>query len=145
MKLTMDEALVILDAVKAMYYDKVKTTDSEGKDVVVDAERVLPFGLKYRLTKIKETLEKETSLFTTEREALIRKYGEEVDQEDGQKLLKVTDENMATFSKEINEILMTELDTSLPKLTEQDVEKLEEKEIPLGEIHMRVLSKHMFA
>lgn len=135
MKLTMDEALGVLDAVKSVYYEK--SEDGTLK------ERVIPFGLKYRLIKIKDAFEKDTALFNTEREALIKKYGEEFEQ-DGQQLLKVKDAEMQNFLKEISDILITEVDITYPKLTAQDVEKLEEKEIELNEIQMKLLTKFVF-
>lgn len=135
MKMTLDEALVVLDAVKSVYYEKGE--DGSQK------ERVIPFGLKYRLIKIKDAFEKDTALFATEREALIRKYGEEVEQE-GQQVLKVKDDELQNFLKEINDILLTEVEIDYPKLTLQDVEKLEEKEIELSEIHLKMLGKYVF-
>lgn len=136
MKMTMDEALGALEAVKAIYYEK--NEDGSLK------ERVVPFGMKYRLIKIKEALEKETALFNPERESLIRKHGEEIEQ-DGQMLLKVKDAEMQDYIKEINDILLTQLEVEFPKLTAQDVEKLEEKEIDINEMYMRLLTTYVFA
>lgn len=133
-KMTVDEAVATFEAIKAVYYE----TTPEGLK-----ERLMPFGVKYKLTKIKEAFEKEFNSYNAAREELVKKYGEEVEKE-GNTFLQVKEEEKENFFKDFNDVLLTQVELSYPRLSESDCAKLEEKEIDLAEVYLRLLSKFVF-
>ena len=134
-KMTVDEAVGTYEAVRAIFYEK--TEDGGLK------ERLLPFGIKYKLSKIKEAFEKEYTSYNTAREELVKKYGEEVKQGE-ETLVQVKEEEKQNFFKDFNEVLLTKVELSYPKLSESDCLKLEEKEIDMSEVFLKLLTKFIF-
>lgn len=130
-KMTVDEAVATYEAIRAIFYE----TTEDGSLV----ERLLPFGVKYKLSKIKDAFEKEYASYDAARVDLVKKYGEEVDG-----AMKVKEDEMQNFYKDFNDVLLTEVELSYPKLSESDCAKLEEKEIDLKEIYLKLLSKFVF-
>lgn len=134
-KMTVDEAVGTYEAVRAIFYEK--SEDGGLK------ERLLPFGVKYKLSKIKEAFEKEYTSYNTAREELVKKYGEEVKQGE-ETLVQVKEEEKQNFFKDFNDVLLTKVELSYPKLSESDCAKLEEKEIDLSEVFLKLLAKFIF-
>lgn len=84
-------------------------------------ERPLDFRVKYKLLRNRDLLSKDVSFFENERNQLIRQLG--ASDENG--TIKVTDENMPQFQKELQNLLKIEVDHSLLKIKPEDIDNLE--------------------
>lgn len=134
-KMTVDEAVATYEAIKAIFYEKMEDGNLK--------ERLLPFGIKYKLSKIKESFEKEYTSYNSAREELIKKYGEEIKQGEDT-VFQVKEEEKQNFFKDFNEVLLTKVELSYPRLSESDCDKLEEKEIDMPEVLLKLLRKFIF-
>ena len=151
-QISIDEALVTREAVKAIYYTNY------AKDIPPNSlvERRLPLGLKYRLTKVKNSFESELVLFDSERERLIRKFGTEIEKEDadGNKstMIEVQDDKIivlvetAERSDEIDleraKAALGRAEAALKKLSPEDKQfKIYEAALERALIRMQVAAK----
>lgn len=87
-------------------------------------EMDLPAQKAYELVKVAKIIDRELQAFNETRNKLIEKYGEKT--EDGN--TKVKDENIEQFSKDIQEIIVNEIDVPEFKISISDLsEKIDAK------------------
>jgi hypothetical protein len=102
-------------------------------------ERRLPFGIKYKLTKISNSLLKDVDMYEKERVKLVQQYGDAITDDKGNQSYNVTDpEKKKAFFTQLNEILATEADTSIQKLTEAELAPIMDLDIDISQIDLAV-------
>jgi len=135
-EITKNDILETYDAIKFLYYEAYNEKEIK--------ERVLPFGIKYRLGDIKKTFEEASKEILNDKNDLVVKYGEEITQEDGTKIFKVKDSELENFYADYNEMLNSKKELAYVKLSKADVQKLEDREIDIPERYIEFLYKYVF-
>ena len=85
----------------------------------------LPIKISYAIAKNVAKIEKELEIYNKERQKLIDKYC--IKDEEGNNLvdennqLKIADENLESWNKDINELLDIEVDINIHKFSEMDL------------------------
>lgn len=124
-------AVVTLRAIQSILFNE------EGQD------RVLPFKVRYKLTRAADALEREFALYEKERVRLVQEFGDPVDGEEaeGAKVEVTNPEKLEKFYAELEKVLRTEIEPTpaYPKLQDKDLEQIENLEIELSDLHMRSL------
>lgn len=88
-------------------------------------QRQLPIRVSYSIAKNVSKIENELKVYNAERQKLIDKYcikdeeGNNIIDENNQ--LKIDDENLEVWNKEVNELLDIEVDISIHKFNENDL------------------------
>jgi len=135
-KMNYDDAISTADAIKLIFYEV-----GENKKI---QERIFPFGLKYKLIKIKSEFEKVLSDFIEAKNELIKKYGENFKDEKGEENIKVKESELEKFYIDYNELLKIEIELNYIRLNKIDLEKIKEKEIDIPESYIKFLIKFIF-
>lgn len=94
----------------------IYTNDFVSQGGETPIERELPFNVKYKLHRNFDILLKDYSYFETQRNSLIRQYGEE---KDGK--ITVKPENVETYRQELLKAINIEVTHTFVKLTLEDV------------------------
>lgn len=79
----------------------------------------IPQSTKHYLKRLGAKLQEEHKAYIDSRNALVTKYGEEVEQPDGNKITKVKDDNMQEFLKEVNELMQSSIEIDHTVMTEE--------------------------
>lgn len=118
-----------LEAIDAVLYE----TNDEGKGL-----RRLPFKLRYKLTKIKDALQKDAEFAEEERIRLVHEFGTEVEVEGEKRVEIVDEEKRKEFFKAYNEVLFTDIDTVYQRIDDADLEPISEVAIDMTDPQMQV-------
>lgn len=109
-KMTIAASYTLYNTINQILYEDDKKT-----------ERNINFGIKYKLLRSKDLLEKDVLFFENERNQLIRELGAS-DESSG--TIKVTDENMPKFQESLQKLLKIEVEHTLFKLKPEDMENI---------------------
>ena len=101
--------------------------DKDGKLL----ERKLPFNVKYKLQKNLNIVSKDFLFFETERNNLIKKYGEEKEDK-----IKLKEENFEDYKSEVEKLLDMEVSRNLLKLSDEEVEAIGDVEADCAEMEV---------
>lgn len=132
--MTFAHAVVTVQAIDAVLYHEV-----DGEVVI----RKMPFKVRYKLSKIKDVLQKEVDAYEGEREKLVKELGGESTDEQGNTVFKVKDENMEEFMERIREVLSTDIEVTYPRLEEEDLNAIGDTEIEISEEHMQAFVSYV--
>ncbi len=134
MEMLMKEVLLLAQVTEALL-KKV-----EGNQLI---SRKMSFKTKSRLIKASDKFTKELGPYEAERVDLIKKYGEPI--EEGKEPLKVKEEHLEDFYKDLGKILetITEINLDYCKLSDSDIDGIEGDDIDLTEDQVRVFVKYM--
>lgn len=94
----------------------------EGFDALLDLD--LPIKTSYRITKIAKEVQSEYEIYEEKRNALVKKYGGEVEERSGEKVekvFKVLPENMEKFITEHNELASIEVELNFDPINLTDL------------------------
>lgn len=100
--------------------------------------RKISFRARARLSRIRDLLRKETELYEQERVRLVKEIGVE-EERDGEKVINVPDEKMEEFYKELEKILVTEIDVNYKKMTPEEFKDIEELDINVTDAQLKGL------
>lgn len=108
-------------------------------DGAAKRERILPFRLKLRLTKIKEDLQKDFDLYEEHRHELVKKYrkAETVNSATGEELIEVDPEQLEAFYKEVEEVLRTPSEHDFGKITMEELAPILDEELDMTELQIK--------
>lgn len=115
MKIAMGEVLLLSEIVEKLLY-------------VNGSQRKMPFKVRLKLVKAFDKLKKELSLgYEDERKSLIMEFGEEFEDENGNKNHRVKEDNLTEFYKKMSEVLATEteLDIESSVITSKELDIIE--------------------
>lgn len=101
--------------------------DKDGKLL----ERKLPFNVKYKLQKNLNIVSKDYLFFETERNNIIKKYGEEKENK-----IKLKEENFEDYKSEVEKLLDMEVSRNLLKLSDEEVESIGDVEADCAEMEV---------
>jgi hypothetical protein len=131
MEMNIGQVVASIQAVNAILYEGSK-------------ERKLPFKIKHRLTTIKKELSTDLDLYEKHRQVLVQKYGDNVEREGGESAIEVKDpEKLEQFYKEIEEVLKTVVEHNFKKLTQEELQPIEDIEIDITEMQLQALFTYL--
>jgi len=131
MKMNIGQVVVSVQAINAILYETV-----DGRAI----DRKLPFKVKMKLSKIKQKLQEDIDAYETQRQELVKEYGEETELEDGGRALEVKDpEKLKLFYDAVEEVLKTTVTHTYDKLTKEDIVAIEDLELDITELQLSAL------
>jgi len=96
-------------------------------------ERKLPFNLKYKLQKNLNMVAKDYAFFESEKQRLIREYGEDID--DGKKV-QVKKENFDSYKEEVVKIMNMEVERNFLTLTDKEIDEISDADVECAEMEV---------
>jgi len=100
--------------------------------------RKLPFGIKLKLVRIKEVLEKDLQMYEQERVRLVEEYGDDVELDNGEKGKEVRDpKKLPKFYEALEDILKSEVSATFPKITQKELQVLEDLELEISDVQIK--------
>ena len=134
-EITIGEVLSLSQSVDALLYVRGEQNQRTA--------RRMPFKVKHKLIKAMDKFKVDVEPYEKERIELVKKYGEPI--EEGKEPMKVSDDKLEDFYKELSETLqtLTEVNLKYCKLSDADIDAIEGDDIDMPEEIIRVFQKYM--
>lgn len=109
-KLTIGMSITLYKILESMLFDTESDTFKESD---------LPFNIRYKIQRNLDLLTKDKAYFESERQNLIKKYGEK--KKDDPTRIEVTPENLKEFQEDIFKVMTLEVEHKFFKFTPEEV------------------------